>query len=79
MRLPVIVSDPLADDLLQLVQEVKRLVLDVLAAAVNIRALIAGQRDQQALSQGPEEPLQRSLGPRRRLHPIPMIGTDVCG
>jgi hypothetical protein len=52
MPLPVIaLRSPPADDLLQLIQEVERLLLGILAAPVYVRPLVAGQRGQQLLAE----------------------------
>lgn len=59
---------PLPDHLLQLRHEEERLVLDALAPAVDIGALVAGQRLQQPLAQGAEEPFHGRLV-RRRVRP----------
>jgi hypothetical protein len=80
VRLPVVaLGRPMADDPFQLVQEVERLLLRVLAPPVDVRPLVAGQRGQQLLAQGPEEPLESGLAPHRQLHPIRMIGTVASG
>lgn len=43
---------PLSDDFFQLIQEEERVCLRVLAAGVDVRALVAGQSLQQILAQG---------------------------
>jgi hypothetical protein len=50
-----------ADHLLQLIGEEVRAALGILAAAVDVRALVTGQRCQQSLGKGPEKSFDRSL------------------
>ena len=71
--------DPLPDDVLQLVDEQERGVLHVLAAAVDVRALVGGQVLDQPFAQGLEKPLARGLTPHRQLHLIRTIGTGASG
>jgi len=62
MGLPVIaVPGPAADDRFELVEEVERLLLGVLATPADIRSLVAGQCREQLLAQGPEPALERPL------------------
>ncbi len=52
---------PLADDVLQLIEEEERLRFRVHAARIHIRALVARQHLQQILTQSLKEPFHRSL------------------
>jgi hypothetical protein len=57
----VVDADPLPDDLLKLIGEEVGAALGIGPAAVDVRALVAGQRSQQPLGKGPEEPFDRGL------------------
>ena len=62
MRTAVVaLSDPLAQDLLELVDEVVREVLGVRAAAVHVGALVARQSGEEVLTDGPKDALDRGL------------------
>jgi len=52
---------PVADEALELMREVERRVLDVLAAAVNIGSLVTGQGGKQVLADGAEQALDGRL------------------
>ena len=57
----VVDRDPAADDRLQLVREIDRVGLDVLAAREHVRAGVARQRLQQPLAHRAEQPLDPPL------------------
>ena len=67
--------DPLADHVFQLVDEQERGVLHVLAAAVDVRALVGGQVLDQPFAQGLEKPFARRL--IRRLFRLGRLDGDA--
>jgi len=72
-------DDPLVEQLLKLGQRPDGALGDIGAPAGDVTAGVAGDvLTEQGVDRG-EGALDDRLVPRRRLHPISTIGTDVCG
>jgi hypothetical protein len=70
-------GDPLAQDLLELVDEVVREVFGVLAAAVDVGAFVAGQGCEEVFADRAKDPFDRRLVLRCRLRLIGRVRREL--
>ncbi|MFZ0118617.1 MAG: hypothetical protein WBR33_09665 [Pseudonocardiaceae bacterium] len=71
--------DPLVEQVLQLGDRPDRVLVGVVAASIHAATDVAGDVLGEQGGDRAEGALYDALGPRRRLHLIPTIGTVVCG